>query len=75
MRGRGLKVVLSHPLVTTLIAAKGFVVSCIMPPNRIFVSTYLGHRVGQAETAGISYSKHPFDTEIHFQLPMAYSGP
>ena len=50
MRARGLEVVLSHPLVTTLIAAKGFVVSCIMPPNRIFVSTYLGHRVGQAET-------------------------
>ena len=50
MRSRGLEVVLSHPLVTALIAAKGFLGSCIMPPNRIFVSTYLGHRVGQAET-------------------------
>ena len=50
MRSRGLQVVLSHPFVTTLIAAKGFLVSCIMPPNRIFVSTFLGHRVGQAET-------------------------
>jgi hypothetical protein len=50
MRSRGLKVVLSHPLVTVLLAAEGFVRSCIMPPNRRFVSTFLGHRVGQAET-------------------------
>jgi hypothetical protein len=50
MRTRGLKVVLSHPLVTVLLAVEGFLRSCIMPPNRPFVSTFLGHRVGQAET-------------------------
>jgi hypothetical protein len=49
MRSRGLQVVLSHPLVTTLIVAKAFFASCIMPPNRPFVSAFLGHRVGQAE--------------------------
>lgn len=49
MRTRGLQVVVSHPLVTALVAAEGFVRSSIMPPNRVFVSTFLGHRVSQAE--------------------------
>jgi hypothetical protein len=49
MRSRGLQIVLSHPLVTVIVAAEGFLRSCIMPPNRIFVSTYLGHRVGRTE--------------------------
>ena len=50
MQSRGLQVVLSHPLVTVLLTAEGFFRSCIMPPNRPFVSTFLGHRLGQAET-------------------------
>ena len=41
---------LSHPFVTVLLAAEGFLRSCIMPPHRPFVSSFLGHRVGQAET-------------------------
>jgi hypothetical protein len=53
MRSRGLQVVLSHPLVTVLLVTEGFLRSCIMPPNRFFVSTFLGHRVGQAETQAV----------------------
>jgi hypothetical protein len=59
MRKRGLQVVLSHPLVTMLIVAKGFLQSCIMPPNRITVSTFLGHRVVHTEAqAFISQNGH-----------------
>jgi len=49
MMDRGLQVLLSHPSVTAFIAVKGFLRSWIMPPNRIGLSTFLGHQVDRGE--------------------------
>jgi len=49
MYEKGFRILLSHPSAAALLACEGFLQICLLPPNRIGFSTFLGHRVGNAE--------------------------
>jgi hypothetical protein len=53
MYKQGFRILLGHPSVAAFLACEGFLQICLLPPNRIGFSHFLGHRVGKAEASAL----------------------